>query len=58
MISRDMEDMVIRYQKLKEKELEILNQMHEDYEKMVSNLYKIICEYYKQKDQPSKLNQP
>lgn len=40
-----------QFQDLKKKELEILDKMYEDYEKMAANLYKIICEHYKQKDE-------
>jgi hypothetical protein len=38
-----------QYKELKKKELEILDKMYEDYEKMAANLYKIICEHYKNK---------
>jgi hypothetical protein len=38
-----------QYEALKKKELEILDKMYEDYEKMAANLYKIICDHYKQK---------
>ena len=38
-----------QFQDLKKKELEILDKMYEDYEKMAANLYKIICEHYQTK---------
>jgi hypothetical protein len=44
-----MADDVKEFEDLKKKELEILDKMYEDYEKMAANLYKIICEHYKQK---------
>jgi hypothetical protein len=46
-----MADDVKEFEDLKKKELEILDKMYEDYEKMAANLYKIICEHYKQKAQ-------
>lgn len=42
-------DKARKYNDLKKKELEILDKMYDDYEKMAANLYKIICEHYKQK---------
>jgi hypothetical protein len=44
-----MADDIEEFEDLKKKELEILDKMYEDYEKMAANLYKIICEHYKQK---------
>jgi hypothetical protein len=46
---RFMSDKAEEFKDLKKKELEILDKMYEDYEKMASNLYKIICDHYKQK---------
>jgi Ethanolamine utilization protein EutJ (predicted chaperonin) len=44
-----MADKAKQYKNLKKKELEILDKMYEDYEKMASNLYKIIRDHYRKK---------
>lgn len=44
-----MADEEEQFEDLKKKELEILDKMYKDYEKMAANLYKIICEHYRQK---------